>query len=133
MKIVHTSGKRKNAVARATLKEGKGNVRINGILLDNYEPKLSRLKVREPLLIAGDMAEKVNISIDVSGGGVSSQAEAARLALAKALAKHSRSDKLEKQFLAYDRTFLVADVRRKETRKPNRHGKARAKVQKSYR
>lgn len=131
MKIIHKSGKRKTAIARATLKEGKGMVKINSVLLDEYKPKLSRLKLREPLLLAGDSVNKVNISINVSGGGINSQAEAARLAAARALVAYDK--KLEKVFLSYDRTLLVADVRRKETHKPNCAGKARSKKQKSYR
>ena len=130
-KIIHVSGKRKRAVARVTLKEGAGKVRVNKILLDVYEPTLSRLKLREPLLLAGDIASKVDISVNVFGGGQSSQAEAARLAIARALVAYSK--KLESVFLNYDRHLLVADVRRKEASKPNRHGKARAKRQKSYR
>ncbi|MBW2983639.1 30S ribosomal protein S9 [Candidatus Woesearchaeota archaeon] len=131
MKIIHKSGKRKTAIARATLKEGKGIVKINNIVLDEYKPKLSRLKLREPLLLAGVTLSKVDISIDVMGGGINSQAEAARLAAARALVAYDK--KLEKAFLNYDRNFLVADVRRKETHKPNCRGKARAKKQKSYR
>ena len=131
VKIVHISGKRKRAIAKATLRPGKGVVRINNQLLDNYEPKLARLRLKEPLILAGDAAKTVNINIKVSGGGCVTQAEAARLAIARALVHSSK--KLEKIFLNYDRHLLVADVRRKETHKPNRHGKARAKRQKSYR
>ncbi len=131
MKIIHKSGKRKTAIARATLKAGKGLVKINNIALDEYKPKLSRLKLREPLLLAGDVVSKVNISINVTGGGINSQAEAARLAASRALVAFDR--KLEKVFHNYDRNLLVADVRRKETHKPNCHGKARSKKQKSYR
>lgn len=130
-KVIQTKGKRKRAVARATLREGKGRVRINKRLLDVVEPKLTRLKVREALLLADDIADKVDIDILVNGGGISSQADAARLAVAKALVKYNK--KLEKVYLEYDRQLLVADVRRKETHKPNRHGKARARRQKSYR
>ena len=130
-KIIQTRGKRKRSVARATLKEGKGIVRINGKLLDVTEPKLFRLKIKEPLLLAEDIADKVNININVFGGGIMSQADASRLAIAKALVRYNK--KLEKIFLDYDRQLLVADVRRKETRKPNTHGKARSKRQKSYR
>ena len=82
-------------------------------------------------MLAGDLANGVDIHVSVNGGGFNAQAEAARLAIARALVKHSK--KLEKVFLTYDRHLLVADVRRKETRKPNTHGKARAKRQKSYR
>jgi small subunit ribosomal protein S9 len=131
MKTIHISGKRKTAIARATLNEGSGKVRINKILLDVYEPKIARMKLREPLLIAGDVVQKVDIDVNVNGGGLVSQAEAARLAIARILAVYDK--KLEEPFLKYDRHLLVADVRRKETHKPNRHGKARAKVQKSYR
>lgn len=133
MKVVTESGKRKQAIARATIRPGKGIVKINNQILDSYEPKLSRLKIREPLIIAGDLLNKVNISVNVVGGGISSQADASRLAIAKALVEFSKSDKLKEQYLNYDRNLLVADVRRKEPAKPNRHGQARAKRQKSYR
>ena len=133
MKIIHASGKRKSAISRATLRQGNGLVRVNSIPLDFVHPKMSRLKLREPLILAGDAAGKVDIDVDVSGGGVTSQAEASRLAIAKALLNFSKSDKLKEVFLNYDRNLLVADVRFKEIAKPNRHGQARAKVQKSYR
>lgn len=131
MKKIHEVGTRKKAIARATLKEGKGIIRINSKLLENLTPELYRNKIKEPLLIAEDVAKNVNINVKVFGGGVSAQADAVRVAIAKALAQYSK--KLQKQFLSYDRTLLVPDVRRKETAKPNRHGKARSKRQKSYR
>ena len=131
MKVIHVSGRRKRAIARATLKQGKGIVKINNVPIDIYEPSLARLKLREPLLLAGEVMQKVDVSIKVFGGGQVSQSEAARLALSRALVKFSK--KLETVFLKYDRQFLVADSRYKEASKPNRHGKARAKRQKSYR
>jgi len=133
MKLVHVSGKRKRAIARATLRQGNGRVRINNSLLDIYQPELYRLKLREPLLLAGDIATKVDIDVNVFGGGIASQAEASRLAIAKALVDYTKSERLKETFLKYDRNLLVADVRRKEPAKPNRHGQARAKRQKSYR
>jgi len=133
MKIVHASGKRKRAIARATLREGKGKIKINNIPLDLYEPKLARLKLREPLILAGDTVNKLDIEVNVKGGGISSQADASRLAIAKALVDYAKGGKLKEKFLAYDRNLLVADVRRKEVTKPNRHGQARSKTQKSYR
>ena len=133
MKNVHASGKRKMAIARATLMQGTGIVRINNMPVDLVEPKMSRLKIKEPLILAEDFANKVNINVNVAGGGMTSQAEASRLAIAKALVSFSKSDKLKQAFLDYDRNLLVADVRRKEAAKPNRHGQARSKVQKSYR
>ncbi|HLG24142.1 MAG TPA: 30S ribosomal protein S9 [Candidatus Nanoarchaeia archaeon] len=133
MKNVQASGKRKRSIARAVLRQGTGIVRINKVPVEFVSQRMFRLKLMEPLILAGDAASKVNIDIEVAGGGISSQAEAARLAIAKVLTNHSKSDKLKEIFLAYDRNMLVADVRRKEPSKPNRHGKARSKVQKSYR
>ena len=133
MKNLLTSGKRKRAIARAVIKAGNGMVRINSIPLDNIHPKMSRLKMQEPLIIAGEVSSKVNIDVTVRGGGISSQADAGRIAIARAMVSFSKNEKLKEIYLAYDRNMLVADVRRKEPRKPNRHGKARSKVQKSYR
>ncbi|MFH1590407.1 MAG: 30S ribosomal protein S9 [archaeon] len=133
MKVIHVSGKRKRAIARATIKPGKGTVRINRMLLDNIQPRLSRMRIREPILLAGDIVKKMSISVSVIGGGITSQADAARLAIARAIVQFSNDKKLETTYLDYDRQLLVADVRRKEVSKPNRHGKARAKRQKSYR
>ena len=133
MKNIHTSGKRKSATARAVVKQGTGIVRVNSVPIDLVEPRMSRLKLMEPLILAGDVAGKVNIDVSVIGGGISSQAEASRLAIAKALVSYTKNDKLKEIFLNYDRNLLVADVRRKEPSKPNRHGQARSKVQKSYR
>ena len=130
-KIILESGKRKSAVARATLKAGKGIVVVNGKLIDICEPRMARLRMMEPLILAGSKAQSVDISVKAAGGGVTGQADAVRLAIAKALAEHDNT--LRQVFLDYDRQLLVADVRRRETRKPNMNGKARAKRQKSYR
>ncbi|MFH1275929.1 MAG: 30S ribosomal protein S9 [Candidatus Woesearchaeota archaeon] len=129
-KAINTQGKRKRAIARATLSTGTGKIKINGRYLDNYTNQMFKLKISEPLVLAGDIAKKVNISINVFGGGVNGQADASRLAIARALVK--LDDKLEKVFDDYDRLLLVADIRRKEVCKPN-DSKARAKRQKSYR
>ena len=133
MKNINASGKRKTAIAKATLKQGNGLIRINSVPIDLVQPKISRLKLMEPLILAGDIANKVNINVSVTGGGINSQAEASRIAIAKALIDFTKSDKLKETFLNYDRNLLVADVRFKEPAKPNRHGQARSHVQKSYR
>jgi small subunit ribosomal protein S9 len=131
MKAIQTVGKRKRAVARATLLPGNGIIRINSQLLQFYEPGMYRAKIEEPMILADESAKLVDINVNVIGGGIASQSEAARLAVAKALIAFDK--KLRPTFLAYDRTLLVADVRQKEEHKPNRHGKARSKTQKSYR
>ena len=126
-----TSGRRKRAIARAVLKPGKGIVRINSNLLENYSPKMYMQRIHEPLVLAEGIAKKVNISVKVQGGGSASQSDASRLAIARALAEFDK--KLESTFLEYDRTLLVGDVRFKESTKPNCCGSARSKRQKSYR
>ena len=131
MKPIHTSSSRKRAVARATVKAGKGVIRFNDQLLENMQNQLMREKIEEPIVIAGDKVKKLDIRVKTHGGGLIGQAEAARTAIAKALAMVDKN--LTKTYMDYDRTLLVRDVRIKETHKPNRHGKARAKVQKSYR
>jgi len=131
-KTTHVSGTRKQARARATVIPGKGTVRINQRLLDTLQPKVLRLKIQEPLILAGDLSKKVDIKVTVNGGGSQGQAEAARLAIARGLVKFSGSKTLRKDFLNYDRHLVIADVRRNEPHKPN-DSKPRAKRQKSYR
>ncbi|HLC74750.1 MAG TPA: 30S ribosomal protein S9 [Candidatus Nanoarchaeia archaeon] len=130
-KFIHTSGKRKSATARATLKKGTGVIRINNQRLDMLTDHIVQLRIQEPLVLIGERASEVDISVRVAGGGSAGQAEAARLAIARALVVFD--SKLKKTFESYDRLLLVADVRRKETRKPGRKSKARSKTQKSYR
>lgn len=131
-KIVNTSGKRKTAVARASVSRGKGRVRINKIPIEIYTPELARAKMMEPLTIARDRMDKVDIYVTVKGGGVMGQAEAARTAIARGLVKFFDDDKLKENFKKYDRSLLVNDPRRKESKHPLGRG-ARKKRQKSYR
>jgi len=131
MNPIVSSGSRKTAVARATLTKGNGMIIVNGRPLEQLQPELYRMRMQEPLFLAGDTAKQVDIHVDINGGGVASQADAARVAISRVLV--AQEPKLEEDFLKYDRLLLVQDVRRKETRKPNTHGKARAKRQKSYR
>jgi len=131
-KIVISNGKRKQAVARANIRKGKGKVRINGIPLSEYLPLMFRQKIEEPILIAGDLSDSIDIDVNIKGGGQSGQTEAARLAIAKGLVAFSGSDELKQAYLGYDRHLLVADVRRNEPHKPNKSS-PRAKRQKSYR
>jgi len=131
MKKIITSGRRKQSIARAVLSEGNGKVTVNKLNLKIYQPELARLKIMEPLMLASDVASKVRIDIDVHGGGVITQADAARIAIARALTAHTPRPK--EVYLNYDRHLLVADIRVKESAKPNHHGQARAKTQTSYR
>ena len=107
-------------------------IRINGKRIDVYEPKLARDRIMEPVLLLADEFKKFDISVNTKGGGVSGATDAVRLAISRSLVDFTKDDKIRSAFLNYDRSLLVADVRRKEMRKPN-DSKARAKRQKSYR
>jgi len=126
------SGKRKSAVARATVRKGKGLVRINSVPVEIYRPDLARVVIMEPLVLAGDRSTKVDIDVNVSGGGVMGQANASRTAIAKGLVQFLEDDDLEQLYSKYDRSLLVSDPRRKLPKNPMGRG-ARKKHQKSYR
>ena len=132
MECVNTSGKRKAAIARAVVKEGTGKVTINKIPVEIYTPELAKLKIMEPLELASDKADKVDISVNVNGGGVMGQAAAIRTAIARGLVEFYKDEELERMFRAYDRTLIINDDRRKLPKNPLGPG-ARAKKQKSYR
>ena len=131
-KIINTSGKRKTAVARATVKKGNGRVRVNSVPIEIYTPELVRLKMMEPLLLVGKKRDGVDISVNVKGGGIVGQADAVRTAIARGLVKYYKDEELERFFVQYDRSLLVNDPRRKLPKKPLGRG-ARKKRQKSYR
>ena len=131
-RILLTSGKRKTSIARATTKLGKGRIRINNTSLEVLEPKIARDKIMEPLLLAGDDWKQLDIKIKVSGGGFMGQAEAARIAIARAILNWTKSTHLRTAFIDYDRTLIAGDHRRKEPKKFGGPG-ARARDQKSYR
>ncbi len=134
-KIVMTVGKRKRAIARAVAREGKGRIRINKIPIELIEPKYKRMKLMEPILLAGEaIISQIDIDVTVKGGGVMGQMDAVRTAIGKAIVEFTGSKELRDKFLAYDRTLLVSDARRTEPHKPSRSTKGpRAKRQKSYR
>jgi len=132
-KVLLTSGKRKTAIARATVRAGKGRVRINNVPVEILEPKISREMILEPLRHAGDEVwNQLDIDIKVSGGGYMGQAEATRTAIARALLKWTKSAHLRRVFSVYDRTLIAGDPRRRESKKFGGPG-ARARDQKSYR
>ncbi len=127
------SGKRKTAVAKAFVTEGNGKITFKK---RDYKtlPRFDMLRIEEPIRIYQKIIGSLNFdaNLEVNGGGNKGQIEAARLALAKALVKFSNSKELNKAFVDYDRTLIVADVRRKEAYKPG-DSKARRNRQTSYR
>lgn len=132
--LMRTAGKRKTSVAKIKLTEGNGKVYYNNGIIENMK-MFHKLSLLEPIrMYENTLGNKIpyDIYLKVVGGGKESQIQAARLAIAKALVAISKSSELKEAYLKYDRHMLVADVRRKEQRKPG-DSKARAKRQKSYR
>ncbi|HJJ56040.1 MAG TPA: 30S ribosomal protein S9 [Methanocorpusculum sp.] len=132
MKIINTSGKRKTAIARATLVEGTGKIRINSVPLEIYGNEIVRMKINEAIILASGVIDNIDINVNLSGGGVMAQAEAARTAIGRGILNWTNDPHIKEVYLGYDRTLLVNDSRQKESKKPNGRG-ARARSQKSYR
>lgn len=113
-----TIGKRKKSIARAYLTPGKGVVKINSVMLENIKNEIFRLKISEPLLLAGDKWKKHNIKVIIKGGGLTGQAEAARQAIARCIL--TIAPEMKEVYMKYDRFMLVYDPRRTEPHKPPR-------------
>lgn len=123
-----TTGRRKTAVARVFLRNGNGNITINGKSLDEYFNREDhKIIVKQPLVVT-DNEGKYDFYITVKGGGISGQAEAIRHGIARALAEYDESNipslKANK--------FLTRDPRMVE-RKKYGHKKARRSFQFSKR
>jgi small subunit ribosomal protein S9 len=131
-RLILVTGKRKTAIARAIVRNGSGNVFVNGIPLSTFTPDIARMKINEPVLLSSERSKAVDIYVKVNGGGFMGQAEAARMAIAKGLVQWTRSSELKKTITNYDRTMLAGDPRRKEPKKFGGPG-ARRREQKSYR
>ena len=136
-KIVISKAKRKKSIARARIKKGKGNLRINSKPIELYFSFLERKEIFQIITLAKRVLkegfmEDIDVSVNVRGGGLMGQAQSCKVAIAKAFVKWFDNDKLKEVYLGYDRALLVDDVRRREPKKPLRKG-ARAKYQKSYR
>ena len=136
---VNTSGKRKTAVARATVRKGQGRVRVNGEPIHIMGPSLAQRKTLEPVQIAEAMNRlgDVDVYVDVEGGGQMGQVDAIRTAIARGLVKwnggaEGDDEELRDEYLRFDRSLLVNDPRRKEPKHQMGRG-ARKKWQKSYR
>jgi small subunit ribosomal protein S9 len=130
--VILATGKRKTAVARATVRKGIGTVRVNDRPLELVEPEMVRQKIQEPLLMVGDRTKALDIAVYVRGGGIVGQASAARTAVARGLLTWLKDEQLKEMFRHYDRSLLVSDPRRKLPKRPGGRG-ARKRRQKSYR
>jgi small subunit ribosomal protein S9 len=131
-KIVVSSGKRKTSVAVATIKPGKGRVWINNAPLEVLPIELARMKISEPLMLIGELRNTIDIRVRVRGGGWMSQAEAARIAIARGVVEFFGLEEIKKIYKEYDRHMLSGDPRQTEPEKWGRIS-ARRRWQKSYR
>jgi small subunit ribosomal protein S9 len=130
--MIQTSGKRKSSIARACLHKGAGRIWVNSRPIELLEPIEARMRIKEPVLLAGPRAESIDIEITVEGGGYMGQASAARTAIARGLIEVFADNELAGLFKHYDRSLLVNDIRRKLPKRPQGRG-ARKRRQKSYR
>ena len=128
MEVVNTVGRRKAAVARVYVKTGQGNITINKKSLETYFPlEILRFVVKQPLLVT-NTAESYDIMINLDGGGIKGQAEAARLGIARALCQIDA----EMRPVLKKNGFMTRDPREVERKKPGQPS-ARAKFQFSKR
>lgn len=131
-KIVVVCGKKKKAVARAAVRQGKGSIRINSIPLERWGNLYERTIVSEPLLSVQDTVKGLDIDVWTNGGGKIGQAHAIRVAVARGIVDFARKTEIRKALISYDRKILSGDARQREPNKPNRSS-PRSFRQKSYR
>ena len=125
MEVINTVGRRKAAVARVFLKPGNGQITINRKALVVYFPlEILQYEVKQPLL-ATNTLEQFDVTINLDGGGIKGQAEAARLGIARALCEVNAE---EYRSVLKKNGFLMRDPREVERKKPGQPG-ARRKFQ----
>merc|ERR1739848_769652 len=138
--MVQVYGRKKTATAVAHCRAGQGLIKVNGKPLEQIEPKTLNVKLQEPTLVIGkERFAGIDIRVRVAGGGRIAQVYAIRQAVARAVVAYYQKyvDEQSKQeikdlLISYDRTLLVSDPRRKESKKFGGPG-ARARYQNSYR
>ena len=128
METLHKIGRRKTAVARVYLTEGKGNITVNKKELNNYFPTGTlQYKVNQPLVMTNNEGN-FDIKVNVYGGGITGQAEAIRLALSRAMCELDEENRL----ILKPEGLLTRDPRMVERKKFGQK-KARKKFQFSKR
>jgi small subunit ribosomal protein S9 len=137
---------RKTASAHVHIAKGDGKIRINNVPVEMISQEIAREAILAPLEIAGDLRNKVDISVRVKGGGFMGQSSAAATAISRALTGWTKSKKdpkehpfsksiredLRKRISEYDKYLISGDARMKEPKKFGGPG-ARRRKQKSYR
>jgi small subunit ribosomal protein S9 len=126
------SGARKTARATAAIFPGGGRIRVNGTPVELWEPEPARLHLLGPVHVVGELREKYDLDVSVSGGGFMGQADAAAMAIARAYVDQVRGSEIRDKLNAYNKYLLSGDPRQAEPKKFGGPG-ARRKRQKSYR
>lgn len=132
--VIFTKSKRKRSIARASGKPGNGTIRVNGKLIDTINPFELRYAMLKGVYLS-DVTKKItqslNITVNVRGGGVSSQAQAVAGSIARIIAEKG-GEPVKKMMMEYDRHLIIDDSRRVEPKK-FMGPKARARFQLSRR
>ncbi len=137
---------RKTSSAHVHIAKGVGKIRINNVPVEMVNQETAREAILAPLEIAGELRNKVDISVRVKGGGFMGQASASATAISRALTGWTKSKKdpkdhpfskptredLKKRITEFDKYLISGDARRKEAKKFGGPG-ARSRKQKSYR
>ena len=122
MEVINALGRRKSAVARVYVNTGKGNITINDRPLEDYfKEEALRFIVKQPLTLTGTL-EKFDVKVNLDGGGIKGQAEALRLAIARALCE---IDKEAYRPILKSNGFMTRDSREVERKKPGQPGARR--------
>ena len=128
MEVINTLGRRKKSIARIYLSKGKGNIVVNGKDFKNYFPTVAlQYRVNQPFVMTGNEG-KYDVKANITGGGVTGQAEALRLALSRAFVEIDAENKA----ILKPEGLLTRDPRMVERKKPGQK-KARKKFQFSKR
>jgi small subunit ribosomal protein S9 len=128
MEVVNALGRRKSAIARIYISDGKGNIKVNNRSVEEYFPfQQLQYIVAQPLTLTNSIG-KYDINVNICGGGVKGQAEAVRLAIARALVKIDPESKV----ILKANKLLTRDPREVERKKPGQP-KARKRFQFSKR
>jgi small subunit ribosomal protein S9 len=128
MSVTNTSGRRKTAVARIYMKEGNGTITVNSKDHKVYFPTLPLQYIVNQSFEVSELIGQYDVKVNVAGGGIKGQAEAVRLAIAKAIVEIDA----EKKPALRAKGLMTRDMRMVERKKPGRK-KARKKFQFSKR
>jgi small subunit ribosomal protein S9 len=126
------AGSRKTSRATAAIHAGQGRIRVNGVPLEICQPEVARLHMLSPVMVVGELREKYDIDVNVSGGGFMSQADAVAMSIARAYVDQTKGADIRDKITAFSKYLLSGDPRQTEPKKFGGPG-ARRKRQKSYR